>query len=341
MQTMIASIFVFGLLILAHEVGHFLAARANGIRVMELAIGFGPRLLGWQSRKSGTLYSMRIFPLGGFCRMLGENPEDSCDAADSFARKGLLQRATVLLAGASMNLVLAVFLFFIIFFFLVGVPVTESPALGSVTPGLPAARAGFQPGDVILTIEGEQIRNWEEVTAGIELHPGEEISVVVKRDEEIKELRVVPEPVPQTGRGVIGITPVYRRYDLAGSLGESFSRFGALVGSLVQVVTGRAPLDITGPVGIIIIVGEVAATGFVNLLWLAAVISVSLGLINLFPIPALDGGRILFLAIEGIRGKPLDPEKEGFIHFIGFALLILLIIFITYNDLIRWELIPH
>lgn len=339
MQTVIASIFVFGLLILAHEVGHFLAARANGIRVIELAIGFGPRLAGWQSRKSGTSYSVRLFPLGGFVRMLGENPEDSRDA-DSFSRKGLWQRASVLLAGALMNLFLAVFLFFIIFFFLVGLPAGTSQ-LGSVSPGLPAERAGFQPGDVILAIEGQQVRTWAEVVAGIEVHPGNEISVLIKRGEEIKELRVMPEPVPGAGRGIIGISQVYRRYDFLGSLGQSFSRFGALVGSLAHVATGRAPLDITGPVGIIIIVGEVAATGFVNLLWLAAVISVSLGLINLLPIPALDGGRLLFLAIEGIRGKPVDPEKEGFIHFIGFALLILLIIFVTYNDLIRWELIPR
>ncbi len=340
MQTIIASIFVFGLLIMVHEVGHFLAARANGIRVLELAIGFGPRLLGWQSRKSKTRYSLRLFPLGGFCRMLGENPEDG-SAADSFVQKGLLQRASVLLAGPLMNLVLAIFLFFIIFFFLVGIPVTEPAILGAVSPDLPAAAAGFQPGDIILTIEGEQVRDWEEVTQRIAFHPGKEIGVMVKRDGEIKELRVVPEPVPQTGRGIIGITPLYRFFDLAGSLAESFSRLGSLIGSLAQTVTGRVPLEVTGPVGIIMIVGEVASTGFVNLLWLSAVISVSLGLINLLPIPALDGGRVLFLVIEGVRGKPLDPEKEGFIHFIGFALLLLFIIFVTYHDLIRGELIPR
>lgn len=340
MQTIIASIFVFGLLILVHEVGHFLAARANGIRVIELSIGFGPRLLGWQSRKSGTRYAIRLIPLGGFCRMLGESPEDA-SAADSFAQKGLLQRGTVLIAGALMNLVLALLLFFVIFFFMVGVPVTEPPTLGSISPDLPAEAAGFKPGDIILAIEGESVRNWGEVTQGIEVHPGKEISVVVKREEEIKELRVVPEPVPQAERGIIGITPQYRLFDLTGSIGESFSSFGALIASLYQALTGQVPLEVTGPVGIIMIVGEVASTGFVNLLWLAAVISVSLGLINLLPIPALDGGRILFLIIEGIRGKPLDPEKEGFIHFIGFALLLLFIVFITYHDLIRGELIPH
>lgn len=338
MQTLIASIFVFGILIFAHELGHYLAARVNGIKVLELAIGFGPRIIGW--KRKDVDYSWRLFPLGGFVRLLGENPNEA-GTPDSFARKALWRRATVLLAGATMNLLLSLVLFFIIFFFMLGVPRTDLPLVGAITPGMPAGQAGLQAGDEIVMIDGQPINNWDDVVANIEKRPGEEITLVLKRGEAIFEAAVVPKLIPQTGRGMIGIAPPVQKYDLAGSFSLSISRFATILLSMYQVLTGRMPLDIAGPVGIIIIVGEAAATGFINLLMLAAVISISLGIINLLPIPALDGGRLLFLAIEGIRGRPVDPEKEGFVHFIGFALLILLILFVTYHDLIRWDLLPR
>ncbi|HHX86641.1 MAG TPA: RIP metalloprotease RseP [Firmicutes bacterium] len=337
MQTLAASIFVFGLLILAHELGHFFAARATGVKVLELAIGFGPRIVGWE--KNDTSYSLRVFPLGGYCRMLGEDPDDEL-SKDSFIQKTVAQRSLVLLAGAVMNLVLALVLFFIIFFFLVGSPLTGNSRLGSVSPASPAGEAGLKPGDEIIKIDGKEINNWDDVVANIENRAGEELEIVVNRNQENLTLTAVPVKNPQTGKAIIGITPVVKKYYLAGSIQTSLSRFALIILSIGQVISGKAPLDVAGPVGIIMIVGEVAATGFVNLLWLAALISISLGIINLLPVPALDGGRLLFLIIEGIRGKPLDPEKEGFIHFIGFALLLLLILFVTYHDLIRWDLIP-
>lgn len=337
MQTIAASIFVFGLLILAHELGHFFAARATGVKVLELAIGFGPRLVGWE--KGDTSYSLRVFPLGGFCRMLGENPDDE-PSEDSFIRKSVARRALVLLAGAVMNLVLALVLFFIIFYFLVGAPLTNISRLGAVSPDSPASKAGLKPGDEIIAIDGRAINNWNDVVANIEHRAGEELTIVVHRNQESVTLTAVPVQVPQTGKAVIGISPLVKKHHLTGSIQTSFSRFAMIILSIGQVVSGKAPLDVAGPVGIIMIVGEVAATGFVNLLWLAALISISLGIINLLPVPALDGGRLLFLIIEGLRGKPLDPEKEGFIHFIGFAVLLLLILFVTYHDLVRWDILP-
>lgn len=337
MHTFLAAIFVFGLLIFAHEVGHYVVARLSGIRVLELAIGFGPKLLGWS--KDGTNYSLRAFPLGGFCRMLGEGPEEA-NEPDSFNKKPIYKRAAVLAAGSLTNLLLAFVVFFIIFFFMLGVPVEESTRLGSVTPGDPADVAGLQTGDEIISVDGTKVERWEDIAAIIEEKPNRKISVLAKRDGEALEFSPVAKEVPETGRGIIGIAREMQKYNFTASVQTGLDQFSMVIGSLYRVVTGQEPLDVTGPVGIVIVVGEVAKTGFMDLLYLTAFISISLGLINLFPIPALDGGRLLFLLIEGIRGKPMDPDKEGLIHFIGFALLILLIIFVTYNDLIRWEIIP-
>jgi regulator of sigma E protease len=337
MQTFVASVFVFGLLIFAHELGHFLAARLSGIRVLELAIGFGPKLI--SRRKNETDYSLRLFPLGGFCRMLGENPADA-DETGNFNKKPLHLRAAVLAAGSFMNLLLSVTVFFIIFFFLIGIPALDNARLGKVFQNSPADQAGLQAGDEIISIDGEQIRQWTEVVEAVNRKPGKTIDLVVQRNGQIIEFSPVVELVPETERGMIGIAPVVERYQFVSSWRASFDRFSQVAYSMYQVISGQAPLDVTGPVGIIIVVGEAAQTGIINLLWLTGLISISLGLINLLPLPSLDGGRLLFLLIEAVRGKPLDPEKEGFVHFVGFALLILLILLVTYRDLIRWDIIP-
>lgn len=333
LQTLIASIFVFGLLILVHELGHYFAARLTGIRVLELAIGFGPRVFGWTRR--GIDYSLRAIPLGGFCRMLGENPGDE-DEPDSFANQPVKSRALVLLAGAAMNLALAVAVFFMIFFFIIGTPATESSRIGYVMEDSPAYRAGLESGDRITAIDGESIGTWDDVLVAVSARPNQEIALVAERNGTVLEVTVLSETFPESDRGMIGIGQPIERYRFWPALRFSFERFGLVVGSIFQVVTGRAPLDVAGPVGIIYVIGEVAQTGFVNLLMLTALISISLGIMNLLPVPALDGGRLLFLAVEAVRGRRIDPEKEGFVHFIGFALLILLILFITYQDILRW-----
>lgn len=333
MQTFIASIFVFGLLILVHELGHYFVARLTGIRVLELAMGFGPKLIGWN--RKGIAYSLRAVPLGGFCRLLGESA-DEADEPDSFPRKPVASRAAVLLAGSGMNLLLAIVVFFIIFFFIVGVPVTDSSLIGYIIDDSPAEAAGLKPGDLITTIDGDSIGTWEDVLAAISVKPDREISLTVERDGVLREFSVVSEAIPETNRGIIGIGPSIERFRFFPSLAISLDRFGMVIASIYQVVTGRAPLDVAGPVGIVFVIGEVAQTGFVNLMMLTALISISLGIMNLLPIPALDGGRLFFLLVEAVRGRRIDPEKEGFVHFIGFALLILLILFITYQDLLRW-----
>ena len=337
MQTFVASIFVFGLLILVHELGHYLVARLTGIKVLELAIGFGPKLIGW--RKNEIDYSLRVFPLGGFCRLLGENPEEASEP-NSFPQKPILSRAAVLIAGAGMNLLLAIAVFFVIFFFIAGVPDTETAQIGYVIEESPAEAIGLEAGDMIVSINSIQVEKWEDVLNIISARPNEELQLIIERDRSVKEIIVVSETVPGSDRGMIGIGPVIQKYRVLPSLKFSLERFGTVIISIFQVVTGQAPLDVAGPVGIIFVIGEVAQTGFINLLLLTALISISLGIMNLLPIPALDGGRLFFLMVEAIRGRRIDPEKEGFIHFIGFALLILLILFITYQDLLRWDVIP-
>ncbi len=337
MQTFIASIFVFGLLILVHELGHYFVARLTGIKVLELAIGFGPKLIGWT--KNNIDYSLRAIPLGGFCRLLGETPEEASEP-ESFPQQPLLSRAAVLLAGATMNLLLAIVVFFIIFFFIVGVPNTETARIGYIVEDSPAEAVGIEAGDVVTAINSTPVTEWEDVLTLISAKPNEEIQLIIEREGTVKELAVVTEIAPEENRGMIGIGPEIQKYRFISSLQYSLERFGAVIFSIYQVVTGQAPLDVAGPVGIVFVIGEVAQTGFVNLLLLTALISISLGIMNLLPIPALDGGRLFFLLIEAIRGKRIDPEKEGFIHFLGFALLIMLILFITYQDILRWMIIP-
>lgn len=341
MQTFIASIVIFGLLILVHELGHYFVARLTGIRVLELAIGFGPKLVGWT--KNGIDYSLRIVPLGGFCRMLGESPEEA-DEPDSFPRQSIAKRAATLFAGSAMNLVLALVLFFTIFFFIVGVPDTETSTIGYIVDDSPAEEAGIEAGDIITTIDGNAISTWEEVLTTISAKPEQEINLTIERDGSLTEYAVTTElaPLPDGGdRGVIGIGPKIDMYSFFPALAVSFERFGDILTALYQVVAGEAPLDVAGPVGIVHTIGEVAQTGFVNLLVLTALISINLGIINLLPIPALDGGRLLFLLIEAVRGRPIEPEKEGLIHFIGFALLITLILLVTYQDVLRFIIAPN
>ena len=337
MQTLIVSIVIFGLVILVHELGHYFVARLTGIRVLELAIGYGPKLISWQ--KNEIEYSLRVFPLGGFCRMLGESPEET-NEPDSFPQKPILSRAAVLLSGASMNLVLAIVLFFVIFFFISGVPDTDSSQIGYIIEDSPAEDVGLAVGDRITAIDGTQISEWGDVLSIISSKPNMELQLVIERDGVVRELSVIPEKVSDSARGMIGIGPMMLKYKLFTSLQASLQRFGAIITSIAQAVTGQAPLDIAGPIGIIIVISEVAQTGFVNLMLLTALINISIGIMNLLPIPALDGGRLFFLLVEAIRRKRIDPEKEGFIHFIGFAFLILMILLVTYQDLLRWDIIP-
>jgi len=339
MQTFVASVVIFGLLIFVHELGHFLVAKKAGIGVTEFAIGFGPRLLGWQAGE--TSYSLRLFPLGGFVRLVGQDPEES-ELEGSFQRQPIWRRFAVIISGPLMNLALAVVIFSLIYFAFVGIPNYQSTAVGGLLPGGRAMDVGLQPGDMLQNVAGEQVNDWPEVVKQINANPEKQITIDFERDGRRQTVQVTPRRDPQTGLGLIGISPQTRLYAFFPSLQMGFSntvRFLEFIGvSILQMLTGRIAPDVVGPVGIVQIVGEAARTGVVNLLSLAAIISVNLGLLNLLPIPALDGSKLLFLLLEAVRGRPVDPRKESFIHFVGFTVLILLMIVVAYRDLVRLDI---
>ncbi len=333
-MTIILALIIFSLLVLVHEGGHFLAAKRAGIRVEEFAIGLGPAL--WQFKRGETIYSLRLFPLGGFNRISGMDGFEANDPR-GFNCQPLLKRMGVIAAGSGMNFLLAVFLF-VLTFTILGSP-TDSNVIGRVGPGKPAAQAGLESGDRVLAINDIPINSWTEMVELIHNNPETKISLLVERGNQQKKFVMTTVRDPESGVGLIGIEPTWERQGLWRSIIMGFQQAIAiailLLSGLVQMIIGRLEADVMGPVGIVQLVGQAATFGVANILNFTALLSVNLGLINLLPIPALDGSRLAFLAAEAIRGKPLNPEKENFIHLIGFALLIGLFIVITYQDIIR------
>ncbi len=334
MGTILVAFIVFGLLVIFHELGHFAVAKFVGIKVHEFAIGMGPRLL--KVKKRETEYSLRILPIGGYVKMEGED-EASSDAG-SFNNKPIWARMAVLIAGPFMNFVLAILLFSMIFYSL-GFPTT---VIDRVTPGFPAEQVGLRSGDQIIAINEDAITNWDQIVRRINGSREEEINITLLREGAEKKFQVTPIINKETNQAIIGITPTAEK-SLVKSITTSVDRMFFIMGGMMEFLGnlfgGKASTeDVVGPVGIIHLVGEAAKTSIYNVMSLAALISINLGIVNLIPIPALDGGRLLFLLFEGISGRPIDPEKEGFIHLIGFVLLMVLMLFIAYKDIIRFDL---
>lgn len=341
MLTFIASVFVFGLLIIFHELGHFIVAKIVGIKVTEFSLGFGPKLL--TVPRGETTYNLRLVPLGGFVNMAGMDPNEETDENDldrGFNKKSVWQRVAVIFAGPLMNFFLAVLLFAVIFMFQ-GQPVPSGgTGIGDVMPDYPAAIAGLAAGDKILSIDGITVDNWNDMAAIINERPEEDIAVVVLRDG--SELPVEMKTIRgEDGLGKMGIYPA-EEYVRIGflqsiSLGLQWTvTFTAVIMEFIsKMIFGQVPAELGGPVRIVNEIGVAAQLGFLMLLKLAAILSLNLGLFNLFPIPALDGSRILFLLWEKIRRRPFDPVKENFIHLVGFGLLLMLMLIITYNDILQ------
>lgn len=328
---------VFGILIFIHELGHFAVAKYFDVHVQEFALGFGPALVGFT--KGETRYNLRIVPLGGFVRMAGMEDGDAEDPR-GFNKKSVLARAAVIAAGPIMNFVLAAALF-AGYHYVMGSPDPLS-ILGGVaqqcqTVTCPAYQAGLQAGDKVVAINSQPVSKWEEILRVVTSSEGKPLAFRVQRGSEIKDLTMTP--ILQDGRYIVGIMQSVKK----GSLGEAVVQGPRLtwevskswVSGLWEMVSGRVKPQLSGPVGITREIAQQASQGWDNLLWLTAFLSINLGMFNLLPIPALDGSRILFIGVEAVRGRRLDPQRENMVHFVGFLLLIGLMLVVTYGEIVR------
>jgi len=340
--TILAFLGVLAVVIIAHELGHFVTAKASGVKVEEFGLGFPPRLL--SVTRGETRYSLNAIPLGGFTKMAGE--EDP-KVERSLASKGIGTRLLVLSAGSLMNALLPLLLFSIAFMvphdIVVGQVVVEEVAADS-----PADRAGIVVGDTIISVNNKEISNTTDLKRYLTLNLGKETAILVEHtDLRQEEVLVIPRWEPPPGEGVIGVTvrtleptivsqsePFWRAVPLG--ITECVETLILFKNEILKLFIGTTSIEVAGPVGIAQITGEVAKAGIGPLLEFTAFLSINLAIINILPLPALDGGRIAFVLLEWVRrGKRISPKKEGLIHLIGFAMLMGLILAITYQDIIR------
>jgi len=335
----ILAILVFGLIIFVHELGHFLLAKANGIRVDEFSMGMGPRL--WSFVKGETRYSLKLFPIGGSCAM-GEDDVNDMEEG-SFNSKSVWARISVVAAGAIFN-----FLFALIFaIVIVGYTGYDKPIVSDVSEGFPAQEAGMQAGDRIVRIDGKKINLWREISFHNMFHQGETVDVVYERDGKKHEVTLTPKQ-DEDGNYLLGVTSP-KAYEKAnfftaieyGAYEVKF-RITTTIESLKMLFTGAVGVDqLSGPVGIVDVMDETYQQtkqyGFVvvllQMLDMGVLLSANLGVMNLLPFPALDGGRLVFLFVEAIRRKRVPADKEGWVHAIGMILLLILMAFVMFNDI--------
>ncbi len=338
LTTLAATVFVFGMLVLVHELGHFVTAKLTGMRVSEFAIGFGPKLL-WK-KKGETEYSIRMIPLGGFNKIDGMDPEEVQDER-SFSSKPVWARAIVIAAGSLMNFVLPVLLFTIIFLWNGIETVSDKPVIGALIQGKPAVQSGISAGDTVLKVNGVSIGTWREVVESIRVSKDSLTLEMRTADGRNRTVTMIPEIDPKSGRALIGIVPVINRQipgfldAVSLSVKHTYLIAGNMLTGLGQMFIGRGDADLAGPIGVMKMTGEMAQLGFIPLLQFAAFLSINLGLINLLPVPLLDGGHIITLLLEAIRSKPLNATQIRYTQMVGIALLGLLMLFATFKDLIR------
>lgn len=357
MNTLISFVIVLGLLIFVHEFGHFVWAKFFGVKVLKFSLGFGPKLI---SRQFGeTEYLISAFPLGGYVKMFGENPGELADAppseADlhrSFSSRPVWQRFIIVAGGPLFNLLFAVLLFFLIVL-VAGMPQpVDTTTIGGVGPDTPAAAAGLQDGDTILAIDGVATDHWEEVSQYIKESNGRPVTLTLKREDMVIEVKVTPrlettknifgEDVGE--RYLIGISRsdevVYEKVGLLKSLQAGFSQTWSwmylTVMGLVKIIQKVVPAsELGGPILIAKIAGERMEAGWINFLYFMGVLSVNLGILNLLPIPILDGGHLVFFSVEAIMRKPLNLRTMEILQQIGLVLLGTLMVYVFYNDLVR------
>ncbi len=347
MITIIIFLLIFGLIVISHEFGHFILAKKNGIRVVEFSVGMGPTI--FHFKKGETVYSLKVFPIGGACMFDGEDgviKEDGEIDEGSFLSASVWARISSILAGPLFNFLLA----FILSLLIVSFTGVDKPVLQEVTPNGAAQAAGMESGDLITEINGEKIHIYRQVMLISALNKGENLEIKFERNGVKNSVEITPIYDSATGRFYIGFmgageylkcNPMqvfqYSFYEMEYWVRTTFKSLG-------MIFKGQVTKDdVAGPVGIAQIVGETyeeakpygISSVIFSMMRIAILLSVNLGILNLLPIPALDGGRLVFLLIEALRGKPVPPEKEGMVHLAGMVALMLLMVFVLFNDISR------
>lgn len=338
MLTILAAIFVFGVLVTVHEFGHFITAKMTGMRVDEFAIGFGPKI--YQQKDGETIYSLRAIPLGGYNKIAGMDPDDPVEP-NAFNSKPIPARMLVILAGALMNFILPIILFSGIFMVEGRLQLVNEPVLGTVVDEMVAARAGLKAGDRIVTIDGKNVETWTDVVLNLRKAGTEEVTLTAERNGVLQTYKMTPMFDKDAGRPLIGVSPKFSKESLGffGSIKEGFiytKNIGlSMVSGLYRIVSGNAPADVAGPIGVAQMAGQVAEKGLLPLMNFVAFLSINLGVINLLPLPALDGGHFVLLLLEALRGKPLGGKAMTNIQMVGVALILALTVFSTFKDITR------
>jgi len=357
MLTLLIFILILGLLVFVHELGHFLSAKKSGMRVEEFGFGFPPRL--FRVKRGETTYSINLIPLGGFVKIAGEDGEAREDPG-SFTAKSYGRRGFVLVAGVAMNVLLAASLFSL--GYKIGAPqIIDDQTQGNVknpkvqileiTPDSPAEAAGFQIGDILRGINGQNVSEVAETQKAIAASAGEEADFIVQRGKELLSLKAMPRSEFPAGDGPLGVGLVKTAiisYSWPRAIKEGFldtayalklitTTFYHLLANMI--ISGKIAADLSGPVGVAVMTSRASQMGFIYLLQFTGLLSVNLAIINILPIPALDGGRLLFLAIESIRRRPLNRKVEQWVNTAGFAVLIILMLLVTFRDVSRFGLI--
>ncbi|MFH2012377.1 MAG: RIP metalloprotease RseP [Pseudomonadota bacterium] len=351
MVTAISAIILLGALIFVHELGHFIAAKISGVGVLKFSLGFGPKIL---SRKIGeTEYVLSAIPLGGYVKMIGEEPGEEKEVSEdelskSFSNKSLLKRSGIVFAGPLFNIIFAIFIFSVIY--MMGVPILTA-RVGDVLENSPAYEAGIKKGEQIVAVNGKTVSRWEELTKIIQDSNGEELNIQLKKDGILYDTRLKPKLF--TDKNIFGedvkvykigisasdefITERYNPFVAMVKGSQQTWRFTELMGvTIVKLIERTVPANtMGGPILIIQMAGKQAQAGISSFLFFMAIISINLGIVNLLPIPILDGGHLFFFLIEAIIRKPLSIKFREFAQQVGLVIIILLIVFVFYNDLSR------
>ncbi len=338
-------IIILGGIVLVHEFGHFIFSKIFGVYVYEFSIGMGPKLLHFKSKKGETEYCIRLIPIGGFVSLAGEDADDNKKIPEDrkLYSKPVWQRFLIMVAGVMNNFIFAFLLLFIMA--LIYGSTSSKPVVASLSDGYPAIEAGVKKGDTIISIDGHKVSNFSELQLYLQTSKGKEMEFVLKdKDGHERKVGIIPsENINEKGEKsyVIGVsldTTVHKGFvsSLSYACNTTVSLYKTMFLTIKLLVNGGASTkDLSGPVGIYTLVSSEAKEGFQNILYLTAYLSINVGFINLLPFPAFDGGRVVFLIIEKIRRKRVPVKVEAMVNGIGFALLILLMIYVTFNDIVR------